>query len=530
MQESPAGTPDPGPQDGTDPGVPGPCPAAPALCHVFTVADRSFVYDAHGNTILGIDGTLADVLRALGRNEGEGARDERLRRASLRWGGRAVARALQEVSLAQREEGLFLPERPRIVPRCAACQDDAAYTDSLSQLTLTVTERCNLRCRYCVYTAPGPWIRSHGGADMPLEVALASVRFFAEHSGATTSPVVSFYGGEPLLRLDLIRTVVGDLRGRPDGDRYKFIIDTNGLALTEEAVELVADASIHLQVSLDGPPAVHDRNRRTTGGAPTHGRLMAGLERLLRRDPGAARRLSFTATAAPPFDLPAVCEWFVAFPLFQGLGIEGEPLVRLRFADLEALAPERRPGRPGDRKAAADQLAELRRRYLEACGRGERRRLGRALRSLFEPALIRLHHRPRQPLPAAVAAAACCLPGQRRLHVRADGSWQPCERLGDNIRIGHARTGFDAAAVDELFRAMHAAVAGRCPDCWALRLCDLCFAALAPSWSRQDGPPEVPARACESVKRGWEDTLRLYVSLQACGEQAWSWLGETVST
>ena len=64
-------------------------------------------------------------------------------------------------------------------------------------LTLHLTDRCNLACRYC-YARPGT-------ADMTLATALAAID---ECTRGAENPGVIFFGGEPLLREDLIFDVI----------------------------------------------------------------------------------------------------------------------------------------------------------------------------------------------------------------------------------------------------------------------------------------------------------------------------------
>ena len=60
-------------------------------------------------------------------------------------------------------------------------------------LTLHLTDRCNLACRYCY--------AQHGTSDMTLETALAAVD---ECTRGEENPGIIFFGGEPLLREDLV--------------------------------------------------------------------------------------------------------------------------------------------------------------------------------------------------------------------------------------------------------------------------------------------------------------------------------------
>ena len=60
-------------------------------------------------------------------------------------------------------------------------------------LTLHLTDRCNLACRYCY--------ARHGTVEMSFETAMTAI---AECTADDPNPGIIFFGGEPLLQADLI--------------------------------------------------------------------------------------------------------------------------------------------------------------------------------------------------------------------------------------------------------------------------------------------------------------------------------------
>jgi uncharacterized protein len=339
---------------------------------------------------------------------------------------------------------------------------------------------------------------------------------------------VSFYGGEPLLELDLIKAVVAEARSHPDWPPFRFIIDTNGTLLNDEAVAFITQEGVHLQISLDGPRHLHDLHRVTQDGRGSHAVILAGLQRLLQRRPDMARRISFIVTLAPPYDLLAVAEFFQDFPLWRQLGLDAPVQVRVNFADLEGIPPsavactDRAYGEP---QRNLDQARSL---YIAAATEGHRDRLSPVLTAFFDQGLIGFYHRQRGPLQTPVTLQGCCLPGQRRLHVRTDGALQTCERVGESLVIGDVQSGIDLAVVDRLFEGMQAALGKRCLDCWAVRLCDLCFTALAPTW-REKGSERIsiPEQICAQIRSSKEEAMRLYLSLLQRGPQSLDFLLST---
>lgn len=119
-------------------------------------------------------------------------------------------------------------------------QDD--FGRAISYLRVSVTDRCNLRCLYCM-PASGVEKRSHGAILRYEEFALI-IRAAAELGISK----VRITGGEPLARLGLVEFVrmVASIPGIDD-----LSLTTNGTLLASHAAAL-ADAGLHrVNVSLD---------------------------------------------------------------------------------------------------------------------------------------------------------------------------------------------------------------------------------------------------------------------------------------
>jgi len=111
-------------------------------------------------------------------------------------------------------------------------------------LTLHLTNKCNLACKYC-FVAPGV-------QSMSREVAFAAVKLGMEGSNSTG---LLFYGGEPLIEKQLICDIVEHTRKIKEetGHSFQYKVTTNGTLLDEEFLEFSRDADISIGFSHDGP-------------------------------------------------------------------------------------------------------------------------------------------------------------------------------------------------------------------------------------------------------------------------------------
>lgn len=139
---------------------------------------------------------------------------------------------------------------------------------------LKVASRCNLACDYCyMYEHADQSWRDQPHMFSP-ETSAAVVERIGEYVAARKLQHVSivFHGGEPLLfGAARLTELASDLRAAmPGGTRCDVSLQTNGVLLTTQALDILADADIGISLSLDGPRAVHDLHRLTPAGRSSH--------------------------------------------------------------------------------------------------------------------------------------------------------------------------------------------------------------------------------------------------------------------
>lgn len=131
-------------------------------------------------------------------------------------------------------------------------------------LVLQVTQKCNLRCSYCVYSGDYK-NRNHSQKEMSWETAKEAVDYLYGHSMSSEDIYISFYGGEPLLMFRLIKEVVEYVKREYCQRTVHFNLTTNGTLFTPEIVQYFIKNNIQIMFSLDGPKEVHDKNRIFAG-------------------------------------------------------------------------------------------------------------------------------------------------------------------------------------------------------------------------------------------------------------------------
>lgn len=137
--------------------------------------------------------------------------------------------------------------------------------NNMTKLTMQVTQNCNFRCDYCVYSG-SYYNRVHNNKRMSWDTAKAALDFLYRHSKNSTEINISFYGGEPLLEMELIKKCVEYSRTIFKRKRLMFNLTTNASLLTDDIILYMKRENFLLTISLDGPREVHDKNRTFADG------------------------------------------------------------------------------------------------------------------------------------------------------------------------------------------------------------------------------------------------------------------------
>src|SRR6266545_8027605 len=136
----------------------------------------------------------------------------------------------------------------------------------LRNLRLSVTDRCNLRCQYCMPEEEYAWLPRED--ILSFEEMAHLVDIFADLG----VDKVRLTGGEPLLRKDLYR-LVAILASNPR--IHDLAMTTNGVLLTEQAPALHGAGLHRVTVSLD---TLRPERFKALTRRDTHAKVLAGIE------------------------------------------------------------------------------------------------------------------------------------------------------------------------------------------------------------------------------------------------------------
>lgn len=139
-------------------------------------------------------------------------------------------------------------------------------------LVVLPTMQCNFKCPYC-YECDKDKV-------MGKETVRALEKFLLLHLHEYSGLHIGWFGGEPLLKMDVIESINNTAKriSKKLGKMFFSSITTNGYLLSIENFQKLLDLNIKsYTVTLDGTKEYHDKYRKLKSDAPTYNRLIDNL-------------------------------------------------------------------------------------------------------------------------------------------------------------------------------------------------------------------------------------------------------------
>ena len=224
---------------------------------------------------------------------------------------------------------------------------------------LQVTNRCNLRCRYCFITKT-PEDMSQVTAEKVVDALFRSIQAYG-----LSHLVIKFAGGEALLNIRAVFAAIDRVEARrrelsgllPADFQVRYEILSNGVVISDLRLRQLKERNIHLLISLDGLERDHDVQRVFPDGAGSFARVTRTMERVRRS--GIPFNISavvsnLNVAGIPAFvkfllkeDIPFVFDFYKETPCSAGdssLKVEPDRIIRsmkAAFAIIKRYLPQR---------------------------------------------------------------------------------------------------------------------------------------------------------------------------------------------
>ncbi|SHI51433.1 uncharacterized protein SAMN02745975_00035 [Geosporobacter subterraneus DSM 17957] len=146
-------------------------------------------------------------------------------------------------------------------------------------LCLHIAHDCNISCKYC-FASQGDFKGTR--SLMTERVGMEAIDFLIEHSGNRRNLEIDFFGGEPLMNMEVVKKIVdyGKSREESANKRFRFTITTNGVLLNEENMAYINEHMENVVLSIDGRKEVNDNMRKTLKGEGTYEIILPKLQKM----------------------------------------------------------------------------------------------------------------------------------------------------------------------------------------------------------------------------------------------------------
>lgn len=348
-------------------------------------------------------------------------------------------------------------------------------------ITLMLIQGCNLACSYC-FGNEGSYCDS---GIMDIKVALKAIDYLTEHT-KTEEVLVTFFGGEPLLAIDLIKRIIEYCETKEK--KFKYSMTTNGTLLNDEINDLIVKNKISTIVSIDGDKEKNNKNRFYKNGKGSYDTTVS-KSRFLRENYTITSRATLTY---------GNLDMISTFEHLDGLGFRNVPMAPANnlISDLEYV------DYINNEIKLIDYVAEL-------IHRGEYKKVKKI--TFVYSGLISIHY--------GVNRDFGCGAGIRDVAIDIHGDIYPCHRF-----VSHKETCigniFDKYESNEMEREKYLDMVKienlgkkpKCSKCWVRKYCG--GGCVSENYEETRDMLEQSPRECFHKQVFYEKLIELYIGLK----------------
>lgn len=351
----------------------------------------------------------------------------------------------------------------------------------ITQVVFEVTSACNFRCEYCSYgklyvqNNRQPYKKeflSFENAKILLDFLVSA---WSKHMPATPDQnvYISFFGGEPLLNMKLISSIIDYVEKiGPINRKFVFSMTTNGWLLNRYQKYLV-EKDVRLLISLDGNE-IGNSYRLSVSGQQTHSKIMRNIISLREKYPQYFdKRVNFNAVLHNKNSLSGVTEYFKEtfgkIPQVSPLASSNvNPEYLEKFRDLSRQAEDiKKLDETKIKTLLKDQYFNI--PIIHEIVRDYFLNSGNVFRSYNELVFGQNLNK---------FQTGTCTPFSKKIFLRANCEILACERIPEQFSLGrieHGRVVLDVEGIANKYNSWLGLLTKQCHICARNHICNQCI-------------------------------------------------------
>lgn len=340
--------------------------------------------------------------------------------------------------------------------------------NNLQQLTFEVTGFCNLKCTYCCY---GEFYEGFDSNRFNLSFCKArnvidylyNVWNDKKNIKSDDDFYISFYGGEPLLNVELIKKIILYANGKIGSYRkVKYSMTTNAVIL-DKYIDFVIENDILLLISLDGD-RLGNSYRIDCNGNSQYDRIYSCIKRIKDENPYYfSRKIEFNTVLHTKNSVTGINAYFKKEFSKQTM------ITELSQDDLKDSCKNIFYEKMYKSYVGNEEnlINDLENKKIS----GFMRRFTGNFYDSYNTFLYSKND-------CFIFQTSTCIPFSKKIFVTASGKILPCERISQNYNLGEVtddKVELDFENVAYIYNKLLDSVSHMCMECYNKYTCDKCI-------------------------------------------------------
>ncbi|MEG2813375.1 MAG: thioether cross-link-forming SCIFF peptide maturase [Oscillospiraceae bacterium] len=150
----------------------------------------------------------------------------------------------------------------------------------IKAMCLHVAHDCNLRCKYC-FASTGDF--GVGRKLLDEATGKKAIDFLLANSKDRHNIELDFFGGEPLMNMEVVKSVVKYARSKEKeyNKNFRFTITTNGVLLDDDNIDFINKEMSNVVLSIDGRKETNDRMRYSINNKGSYDIIVPKFKKLV---------------------------------------------------------------------------------------------------------------------------------------------------------------------------------------------------------------------------------------------------------